>query len=49
MEIFRLSEDELARKRYEYEERAGILEFEAHVSRAEAEARAWQEVYGRKA
>ena len=42
------SEEELAEKRELYEERAGILEFDAHFTRDEAEERAWMEVYGRK-
>ncbi len=29
-----------------FEERAAILEFDAHLPRAEAEHRAWREVYG---
>lgn len=29
-----------------YEERAAILEFNAHLSRAEAERIAWNEVFG---
>lgn len=32
--------------RDDYEERAAILEFDAHLPRAEAERRAWDEVFG---
>ena len=30
----------------DFEERAAILEFDAHLSRSEAERRAWAEVFG---
>jgi type I restriction-modification system DNA methylase subunit len=43
-----LTNEELARKREEYEERAGILEFCANLGREEAERKAWEMVYGRK-
>lgn len=29
-----------------FEERAGILEFEGEMNRDEAEAKAWQEIFG---
>jgi hypothetical protein len=44
----RLTEEELAKKREEYAERAAIKEFEGNMSRDEAEMEAWLEVYGSK-
>jgi len=44
----RLTEAELAEKRELYEERAAIIEFCANLTRDEAEALAWEEVYGSK-
>jgi hypothetical protein len=46
--VTRLTEAELAAKREQYEERAGIIEFCANLTRDEAEALAWEEVYRRK-
>lgn len=44
----RLTDEELAILLELYNERAGIMEFCGNMSRAEAEERAWIEVYGEK-
>ena len=43
-----LTEAELAQKREQYEERAGIKEFCANMPRDQAEQEAWLEIYRRK-
>lgn len=42
------TEEELAEKRERYAERAAIKEFLGNMPRDQAEAEAWEEVYGRK-
>ena len=35
-----------AEQKFRYEERAAIMEYDGRMTRAEAEKKAWREVYG---